>query len=61
MDDDVYRAFLQSTVGKTSCKEMNIAELLNVLRAMKDKGFEPTATSLNINADRSPLSIKRCI
>lgn len=43
MDDDVYRAFLQSTVGKTSCKEMDIAELLKVLQAMKNKGFVPTA------------------
>ncbi|MGC7559571.1 gp16 family protein [Pasteurella sp. PK-2025] len=58
MDDDVYRAFLQSTVNKTSCKEMNIAELLNVLRAMKDKGFMPTGTKFKHQKRPKPADHK---
>lgn len=47
MDDDVYRAFLQSTVGKTSCKEMDFAELCTVLQAMRNKGFVPASAVFN--------------
>lgn len=58
MDDEIYRAFLQSTVGKTSCKEMDIAELLNVLRAMKEKGFEPKATKFKHQRRAKPAEHK---
>ncbi|MFC0908079.1 gp16 family protein [Pasteurella multocida] len=58
MDDEVYRAFLANTVNKTSCKEMDIAELLNVLRAMKDKGFEPTATKFKRQRRPKPAEHK---
>ncbi|HEH9717252.1 TPA: regulatory protein GemA [Pasteurella multocida] len=58
MDDDVYRAFLQSTVGKTSCKEMDIAELLKVLQAMKNKGFVPTSTKFKHQRRAKPAEHK---
>ncbi|WP_228403144.1 gp16 family protein [Pasteurella canis] len=58
MDDEIYRAFLQSTVNKTSCKEMDIAELLNVLRAMKEKGFEPKATKFKHQRRAKPAEHK---
>ena len=40
LDDETYRQGLQQITGKTSCREMNIAELLKVLQAMQAKGFK---------------------
>lgn len=41
LDDDTYRALLQMTTGKTSCKAMSSKELEMVLAAMKERGFQP--------------------
>lgn len=44
LDDDTYRDVLRlATSGKTSCKDMDIAELERVLYAMQKKGFKPTS------------------
>ena len=40
LDDETYRQGLQQITDKTSCREMNIAELLKVLQAMQAKGFK---------------------
>ena len=40
LDEETYRQGLQQITGKTSCREMNIAELLKVLQAMQAKGFK---------------------
>lgn len=40
LDDDVYRAALQSATGKTSTTEMTVPELEKTLEAMKSKGFK---------------------
>lgn len=39
LDDDTYRLMLSSETGKTSCKQMNIKQLEQVLGAMKSRGF----------------------
>lgn len=39
-DDDVYRDIIQSTTGKTSSKDLNLAQLQAVLDRFKQLGFE---------------------
>lgn len=39
LDDDVYRDILSSTTGKTSSKELNLAQLEVVLDRLKHLGF----------------------
>lgn len=43
LDDDTYRSLLVRITGKASCKEMNRAELISVLNAMKKAGFKPSS------------------
>ncbi len=40
LDDDTYRLMLSSETGKTSCKQLNIKQLEQVLGAMKSRGFK---------------------
>lgn len=40
LDDDTYRAFLVQCTGKTSCRELSVAQLERVLDAMKERGFK---------------------
>lgn len=40
LDDELYREVLESTTGKTSSKEMTIAQLNAVLDRMKQLGFD---------------------
>ncbi len=40
LDDDTYRLMLSSETGKTSCTQMNIKQLEQVLGAMKSRGFK---------------------
>lgn len=42
MDRNAYVQFLLETVDKHSCTVMSDAELMQVLQAMKAKGFKPT-------------------
>ncbi|HHI2407801.1 TPA: phage protein GemA/Gp16 family protein, partial [Escherichia coli] len=37
LDDDTYRAFLVQCTGKTSCRELSVAQLEQVLDAMKER------------------------
>lgn len=39
LDDDVYRDILSSTTGKTSSKDLNLAQLEAVLDRLKQLGF----------------------
>ncbi len=50
LEDDVYRLMLSSITGKTSCKLMNINELEQVLKAMKQKGFKH-----QVNPNKKPF------
>ncbi|HFL4510524.1 TPA: phage protein GemA/Gp16 family protein [Escherichia coli] len=40
LDDDTYRVFLVQCTGKTSCRELSVAQLERVLDAMKARGFK---------------------
>ncbi|EOW6511036.1 gp16 family protein [Cronobacter malonaticus] len=40
LDDDTYRAFLVQCTGKTSCRELSVEQLEQVLDAMKERGFK---------------------
>ncbi|WP_323968253.1 phage protein GemA/Gp16 family protein [Klebsiella pneumoniae] len=41
LDDDTYRSLLGAVVpGKSSCREMTIIELQNVIQALEAKGFK---------------------
>ncbi len=40
LDDDTYRTFLVQCTGKTSCRELSVAQLERVLDAMKERGFK---------------------
>ena len=41
LDDDTYRSLLGAVVpGKSSCREMTIVELQNVIQALEAKGFK---------------------
>ena len=53
MDDDSYRAMLQRTTGKKSCKDLTATELAMVLREMERLGFVPTRP----NPERKPLHL----
>lgn len=41
LDDDLYRANLQESVKKTSCADMSLSELEQVLEHFKKLGFKP--------------------
>ena len=41
LDDDTYRMVLEFVTGKTSCREMTLAELFAVEHHMIAKGFRP--------------------
>lgn len=56
MDDETYRAFLKTTVNKTSCTEMSFSELHQVVEAMKKKGFKVKAKKPNGKATTKKLS-----
>ncbi|HEA3289913.1 TPA: gp16 family protein [Pasteurella multocida] len=59
LDEFTYRAFLETTTGKTSCKQMKIAELDSVLTSLESKGFKNKATGFNkkrTTKDYSPSS-----
>ena len=43
MDEFSYRAMLERVTGKTSCKEMSVAELMKVEAEMEAKGFKKTS------------------
>ena len=43
MDEFSYRAMLDRVTGKTSCKEMSVAELMKVEAEMEAKGFKKTS------------------
>lgn len=43
MDEYSYRAMLERVTGKTSCKEMSVAELMKVEAEMEAKGFKKTS------------------
>lgn len=45
MDEFSYRTMLERLTGKTSCKEMTIAELMRVQAEMESKGFKKTSRS----------------
>lgn len=40
LSDDDYRAVLEGAAGKSSCAEMSVSELNEVLQAMKNLGFK---------------------
>lgn len=40
LDDDTYRMQLKAETGQTSCKQMNIKQLQQVLSTMESKGFK---------------------
>lgn len=44
MDDDLYRENLKNSVKKTSCADMSLSELVQVLEHFKKLGFKPKAT-----------------
>lgn len=48
MEDNVYRAMLARVCGKTSCTQMNLAELQAVAAEMKRMGFKQTAPKKGI-------------
>lgn len=52
MDDDTYRAFLQSTVNKSSCTEMTVLELHLVIDALAKRGFKPSSRSFGDRKSR---------
>lgn len=39
LDDDTYRALLMRKTGKTTCRELTVMQLEQVLDAMKERGF----------------------
>ncbi|WP_354624863.1 regulatory protein GemA [Psychromonas sp. MME2] len=51
LDDDLYRAILKEATDKTSCSEMNFAELMMVLHSMEKRGFKAKAPT-NKNGKR---------
>lgn len=64
MDDDSYRALLQHTTGKNSCSKMSLAELGQVIAAMKQKGFAVKSNKShgkphNFESQAMPLMITR--
>lgn len=42
LDDDTYRAALREVTGKTSCRELSVGKLEEVLKSLEDKGFKRT-------------------
>lgn len=58
LDDETYRALLQSAVGKDSCSKMTIPELCIVLSTMKQKGFKPKATKFKSQKRPAPKPSK---
>lgn len=56
MDDDTYRAFLNTAVKKDSCSKMSFSELHQVVEAMKKKGFKVKAKKSSDKAGAKKLS-----
>jgi phage gp16-like protein len=54
LDDDDYRALLTGSVGKSSCSDMNVHQLDQVLSRMKLMGFKPRSTK-----NKSPKSSQK--
>ncbi len=55
-DDDVYRDVLWRVTGKRSCKDMTVAQLLDVVKDMQNSGFSPKAAPKH---GKKPNVIKR--
>ncbi|GAA1820322.1 gp16 family protein [Nocardioides hankookensis] len=61
LDDDTYRSLLVTVVpGKSSCREMTIIELQNVIQALEGKGFKskPVRRSKRRMSAPSDVSLK---
>lgn len=58
MDDDTYRAFLQSVTGKQSCAKMDNQELWRVMEALKKLGFTKTNANKGSPLPADPQSKK---
>ncbi|EMB2530956.1 gp16 family protein [Klebsiella pneumoniae] len=61
LDDDTYRSLLGAVVpGKSSCREMTIIELQNVIQALEAKGFKskPLRCSKRRMSAPSDVSLK---
>ena len=61
LDDDTYRSLLGAVVpGKSSCREMTIIELQNVIQALEAKGFKskPVRRSKRRMSTPSDVSLK---
>ena len=61
LDDDTYRSLLGAVVpGKSSCREMTIIELQNVIQALEAKGFKskPQRRSKRRMSAPSDVSLK---
>ena len=56
MDEDTYRAFLNTAVKKDSCSKMSLSELHQVVEAMKKKGFKVKAKKPNDKTGAKKLS-----
>ncbi|QUN06452.1 regulatory protein GemA [Shewanella yunxiaonensis] len=52
LDEDVYRAMLQSAVGKQSLREMHLGELEQVMELLKTKGFKPLSKTMRTGVKR---------
>lgn len=57
MDDDAYRDFMQTHVGKRSAGDCNEIELDRVLQQMKRCGFKPASP----NKGKRPTTAKKAI
>lgn len=53
LDEDTYRALLINLTGKTSCKQMKVAELDQVLTEMENKGFTNRAGGFHKNTGKT--------
>lgn len=55
LDEFSYRAMLEMLTGKTSCKQMSVAELLNVQAHLKQRGFKVRSKKGNSPATANAL------
>ena len=58
MDEFSYRAMLERVTGKTSCKEMSVAELMKVEAEMEAKGFKKTSRRNHSPSRKSAVAHK---
>lgn len=58
LDEETYRAALESTTGKTSAAEMSLPELNKVVSHLKSKGFKVRHTKQSRPVDQSPAARK---